>query len=269
MVTGTSECFLCKEKKPLKASHIIPKFVGKWLKDTSATGYLRETKNADRRQQDITKLPLLCNDCEQLFSKSEKLFAEKIFKPFQDGEKRFDYNIWLIYFVISVQWRIITTQKDTAKEIPDFLLSHLDTASAIWREFLLGNSNNVGSYAHHMFFLDTIATVGDNLTLPDKPNMYLLRSIDSTIASNGKDTLFVYTKLPGIIIVSHIYPNNMRGWDKTKIVKRGTIKIPQVCAVKGFGEFLNHRIEESRNYTISENQITKINEEVRKNEKHC
>jgi hypothetical protein len=133
-----SRCSLCEEYKTLKDSHIIPKFIGKWLKETSATGYLRQTSNADRRQQDITKLPLLCNECEQLFSKNEKLFSENIFKPFQGGDKRFNYDVWLLYFIISVQWRIVVTQKETARDIPVSLMKKLDAASEIWRNFLLG-----------------------------------------------------------------------------------------------------------------------------------
>ncbi|WP_071396599.1 hypothetical protein [Bacillus tuaregi] len=267
MTTAIGRCLLCEEQKELKGSHIIPKFIGKWLKNTSATGYLRQTSNADKRQQDISKLPLLCNECEQLFSKYEKMFSEKIFKPFQDGGKNFNYDIWLLKFVISVQWRIIATQKHTAEGIPGFLMNHLDDAFVLWRDFLLGKINKHGSYAHHIFFLDTIESVSGELQLQDKPNMYFLRSIDSTIASNGNNTLFIYTKLPGIIMVTHIFPTNMAGWSKTKIVKRGTLKIPQSCSVDGFAEFLNHRIEESRNYKISEKQVMKINEEVRKNEK--
>ena len=52
-------CALCKDETNLKESHLIPKFVGKWLKRTSATGYLRDIKNINKRQQDIFKEYLL------------------------------------------------------------------------------------------------------------------------------------------------------------------------------------------------------------------
>ena len=41
-------CALCHESKELKESHFIPKFVGKWLKKTSATGYLRNVDNINK-----------------------------------------------------------------------------------------------------------------------------------------------------------------------------------------------------------------------------
>ena len=75
-------CSLCHESKKLKESHFIPKFVGKWLKRTSATGYLRNIDNINKRQQDSLKDYLLCNDCELLFSGWEKQFSEKMFIPF-------------------------------------------------------------------------------------------------------------------------------------------------------------------------------------------
>jgi len=35
-------CKLCGNNDVLKESHFIPKFVGKWIKKTSVTGYIRE-----------------------------------------------------------------------------------------------------------------------------------------------------------------------------------------------------------------------------------
>jgi hypothetical protein len=41
-------CALCQDETNLKESHLIPKFVGKWLKRTSATGYLRDIDNINK-----------------------------------------------------------------------------------------------------------------------------------------------------------------------------------------------------------------------------
>lgn len=43
MVEGV--CKLCGSNGELKLSHFIPKFVGKWVKETSATGYVRHTRD--------------------------------------------------------------------------------------------------------------------------------------------------------------------------------------------------------------------------------
>ena len=44
MALGT--CALCGQQKDLRKSHIVPRFVGKWLKSTSATGFLRGVTTA-------------------------------------------------------------------------------------------------------------------------------------------------------------------------------------------------------------------------------
>ncbi|AKL95575.1 hypothetical protein CACET_c21280 [Clostridium aceticum] len=88
------ECALCKKKAELKNSHIIPKFVTDWIKKTGPTGFLRDTNNAFRlRVQDGLKVHLLCGECEQLFSKHEKIFAEKIFIPYLKDKMNYHFLI--------------------------------------------------------------------------------------------------------------------------------------------------------------------------------
>ncbi len=59
-------CALCQEAKVLKKSHIVPKFIGKWIKKTSETGKFRDLDY--KRIQDSVKLYLLCGDCENILS---------------------------------------------------------------------------------------------------------------------------------------------------------------------------------------------------------
>lgn len=80
-------CKLCLQNKPLADSHIIPKFAGKWLKETSATGYLRTAENPNVRKQDLPTEKLLCYDCEGLLSLWEKAFANEVFLPFLENKK--------------------------------------------------------------------------------------------------------------------------------------------------------------------------------------
>lgn len=257
-------CALCKRDRILKESHIIPKFIGKWLKQTSVTGYFRNTLEPNRRAQDITKQELLCGECEQKFSNFEKQFAEKIFKPFHEGCQSFTYDEWLIKAIISIQWRIILNRKDTISGMSEELLHHLDISQELFRQYLNDEREDYGDYSHHIFFLDTIESLESDI-FGDRPNMYFLRSIDVTIASNGNSTSFIYTKLPGIIINSHITPTNMKGWHNTLINKEGTITFPQLCEVEGYGDFLGSRIKESRNYDISDNQQQKIEDSFKNN----
>ena len=60
-----ARCGLCHEDRKLRRSHIVPDFVGRWLKDTSATGYLRYSGSPNKRHEVTERLYLLCEACEQ------------------------------------------------------------------------------------------------------------------------------------------------------------------------------------------------------------
>jgi hypothetical protein len=79
MAQPTSPCRLCGATKELQESHILPGFVFRWMKATSATGYLRFGQQPNLRVQDGLKLLLLCGDCEGRFNHWETQFANKIF----------------------------------------------------------------------------------------------------------------------------------------------------------------------------------------------
>lgn len=81
-----SICYLCKKEAILQESHLIPSFVGKWLKKTSITGYFRQSINPNLRKQDLLKQHLLCKDCEIMISKYEDKFFEDIFFPYVNEE---------------------------------------------------------------------------------------------------------------------------------------------------------------------------------------
>jgi hypothetical protein len=57
-----------KKKNPFQISHIVQSFAGKWLKESSATGFMRELRAPNERIQDVWKTQLLCRDCAQLLS---------------------------------------------------------------------------------------------------------------------------------------------------------------------------------------------------------
>lgn len=177
------QCALCGLTKELRESHIIPDFVGKWLKDTSATGYLRQAVNPNKRIQDIFKIHLLCNDCEVLFSKYEKAFSENIFSPFQKGEKAFHYDEWFLKYIISISWRVGVLELNKQQSIiPLKLIEELRVAVDIWKDYLLGNRKNVGSYESHVFFLDILESVSPGGKVLENMNWYFLRAIDATVA---------------------------------------------------------------------------------------
>ena len=92
------KCAMCGQVKKLCESHIIPKFFGNYIKKNSPSGGLRNPNDVNKREQDIYKENLLCDECEEIFSKLETYFQNNIFSivgvKLNDKEKllRIDTN---------------------------------------------------------------------------------------------------------------------------------------------------------------------------------
>jgi hypothetical protein len=125
----SQKCALCSEEKELKLSHIVPKFVFRYLSKTSDTGKFRDPNNIKKRIQDGPKYKLLCSECEQMLSESEKYFAEKLFKPFVQGKEvmvKYDHN--LQYFIKSAHWRFLLTRISSYKAEKQQILKDIEIA---------------------------------------------------------------------------------------------------------------------------------------------
>lgn len=260
------KCKLCRRQDELVESHIIPRFVAHWLKETSATGFLRQATNPNLRRQDFPTQPLLCRDCEELFSICEKRFSETIFLPYHgEGRRDFEYQEWLLYFAVSLAWRIGVTQLESFRNYKPHLVHLLERALGVWSDYLLGKSSSPGPYSHHLLFLDFVVDIegGD---LPEGFHWYTLRGIDATIPASSRE-VYVYGKLPGMIFFSGVHPAKPSGWKNTRILQRGRISASdQVVTHGGFGEFLIDRVIQSWNLLrkISDRQEQRIAEGVRK-----
>src|SRR5713226_7142097 len=141
-------CKLCEEQKTLQHSHIISAFAVRWLKETSATGYL-QSLGSKVHLQETKRLHLLCADCEQLLSKDEKTFSEKIFIPYHEGNQdTFEYGSWLKRFIIGLHWKVLVTKED---RYPAHAEAAYAKAEQDWRPFLLGQSASHGNAELHLF----------------------------------------------------------------------------------------------------------------------
>ena len=263
--SNSAKCALCQAGGKPQVSHIIPRFVGKWLKESSATGFLRAAKNLNVRLQDTTKMPLLCLDCEKRLSKFENYFARRIFYPYQEmGIQEFSYDELLLKFIVSIGWRVLffDIQQKALDDSPNLAL-YAKRALKTWRDYLLELRRDEGDYEHHMFFLDFVE--GNAAEIPSGFQWYALRAIDGCLALS-KETVFTYTKFPGIIFVSTIYPTQLEGWVGTRI-KRGGGKIahPQEIAYPGFRDFLIDRSKRLFDSGISNVQEKKVVETMKSN----
>lgn len=199
-------CKLCDSESELKESHFIPKFIGKWVKKTGVTGYIRDANEVHKRAQDIAKEYWLCGQCELMFSAWERSFANKIFYPFVDkGESVAHYEQWMSKFCASVSWRTLSyiRYKNNTQEYED----ELDAAQQHLKNYLLGHESNLYGYEQHVFPLEPIESTTQS-GLPPNINRYFLRTMAMDITGNSTDT-FIYTKLPSFIILGVIKAKNL------------------------------------------------------------
>jgi hypothetical protein len=154
---------------PSRTATVIPAFAIDWLKQSSATGYLRLSKRANVRMQDGVKLPLLCVQCEQRFAKREKTWAEEVFRPAKAGylgpflateEHR--------YFALSLAWRTFAVSLWVAPAVKDDPIAQaraarqrprMEESMGIWREYLLGNRPDPGASESRVFFLTPATSI--------------------------------------------------------------------------------------------------------------
>jgi hypothetical protein len=74
----------------------------------TGTGYLRSIETPNLRKQDGPTERWLCCDCEQRLSTRENYFASEIFYPLVETSGfSFAYDARLLYFLVSVLWRIV------------------------------------------------------------------------------------------------------------------------------------------------------------------
>jgi hypothetical protein len=224
-------CHLCNTIAPLRESHVIPRFVYKWLKDSSGTGFLRFGEEPNRRVQDGFKQKWLCSACEGMFNKWETLFANTIFHSLnRDASLQIHYDDWLLKFCTSVSWRTLNYCIKVLEidHFPKDLQITAITAHDTWKKFLLGDIRHPGIYEQNFWPFDIIS----QCNIPNAPpnlHRYMFRTVDIDACFSNKNA-FVYSKLGKFVILGFIKKSSQREWGGTKVrLRHGTIK-PGICA---------------------------------------
>jgi hypothetical protein len=196
--TKMERCKLCNKEKKLMESHIIPKFVYRWMKQTG-TGRLRQGLLVNKPIQDGKKEVLLCQDCEQEFCKREDWFKKYVFISFINNRNTTFYpSDNLKYFAISLLWRVLIYFKDDGNKYK--FKDKLDEAEIEWRKYLYENEN--------LIKYDTIHLIcnSDEIKIIDAPNRiysYLLRAVDIEIGESDRKC-FIYAKFARFIFIGVI-----------------------------------------------------------------
>lgn len=134
------ECKLCGCIAELQASHIIPKSVIRWLKNSSA-GRLRAGEKPNVRVQDGPKPYFLCLGCEGRLNRWETPFAEHFFQPYHENRNvaptPIRYGKWMLKFAVSVSWRVLEfLRPELVHQLDGETKLAIDNASEAWKQFL-------------------------------------------------------------------------------------------------------------------------------------
>jgi len=227
-------CKLCEKEKKLSESHIIPKFVFRWLKRTGGK-FIRKADNPNKREEDGIKYYLLCNDCEQLFSKLEDKFARDIFYPYSDKKiDTFVYDSDLLKFSISVLYRILLINLNESTTFNELHSRELKQACDEWNKFLFYNKEIKIFNKIYIFF--TSDTLNKKILPIERFLNYYARGIDGTIASSNKSCI-VYAKMARIILIGAI-----KGFDDTEM--KNTLINSSGGELKVKDMRLNHEIKD-------------------------
>ena len=263
-------CKLCRSYGELEKSHFIPKFVVRWLKKTSITGYIREASEPQRRIQDLPKDYWLCGGCEDRFSAWEAEFAKRVFYPFVDeGESVAAYDEWMLNFCASISWRTLTYMRSRNTR-QDKLVKYgkeLDLAERHMAEFLLGRTGEIGQYEQHLIPWEAIASTTIH-SLPPNFNRYLLRTPAASIVWNAND-LLTFTKLPHFMILGFIQIEGdvREKMEPSKITSSGMVSPRDYWLPGGFDGYLfgqAKKVSEAYN-RIPKEHLKKFDDYIAKN----
>ena len=248
-------CRLCDTESELQHSHILPGFIFRWVRETSANGYLRQGIVPNRRVQDGPKRYWLCASCEGLLSRFETAFAEKLFYPYVNGTFRIMYEDWLLRFCVSVSWRVLRFHQEEAQLDINYgpeSIKRIAEAESTWREFLLTKRSHPGRFHQHIIPLGAIGEIANpKADLSPNFNRYLLRTIDIDLC-RSETMICVYAKLPRFVILGFIHNEHPNQWHGTQVrLKQGRIEPQRYNMPFWFFEYLNDKARREREIAAS------------------
>ena len=215
-------CSLCGTTGPLCRSHIIPKFVGDWLRRTNITGRLRSNKAPNRLVEDLEWRYLLCAKCEGRFSVFESKVCENIVLPIHEGKSdRFRYGPSFLRFAVSVVWRaLVVMRREGGLGVLSEAQAEVDAAERVWRDFLLNNRGTLAPHVVHALPLDVPMNLDPRGKSPHY-SRFLLRT--PAIGMRYLDGAgYMIVKMGRLIVFGVVAPGNeRRQWQATQLHAEG------------------------------------------------
>lgn len=242
--TKTKLCALCSKKTELKESHIVPKFIFRWLKTTSGLK-LRGLSNINVKVQDGPKLELLCGACEITFGKLENQFSRNIFKPFVKGNLTvINYDRHFFRFIASVFWRALAAGNEVFNPCKEPRFQPLlDSARDGLRKFLNEESSSISHQIHMLAGVELYRETPD-IEVPDGAILYFGRGVDISMLESDKK-LFLYLKLPRFIFLLPLLGMDEKEYQGTQVLPSGgriDVELSRITD-QDFGNFIFETLE--------------------------
>jgi len=202
----------------------------------------------NKLEQDGPKQRLLCHDCEELFSKWERPFAEKVFRPLHLSETpRFGIHYdgeWALKFSTSISWRVLQWlhNQQALNHLTDEQLTQSQSALATWAAFLLGCKNSVLPHEQHALLFDVIENNHTDQKLSPFLNRYLTRAFEANVIRWKSDVL-TYAKMGRLLMLGYISPPAApEAFQGTRVrMKRGTFGGPNITMPHALATFINEQ----------------------------
>lgn len=259
-------CALCAAERPLRLSHVIPKFVFAWMK--SRGEFIRGFGRPNLPLQDGPKVRMLCGPCESRLSVWERAAATSLFRPANSASNaHFDYGSWLLPFAVSLSFRVMRYFQQLVRSEPhhaSVIATECESAAAQWAAFLLGAQPLLGPHEHHCVVLPSLD--------PTSADEYVLQHfIDGVVdfqppvvAPDG--SVVVVTKMCRICIIGTVKRGVDRHWTNTRIAAKGGVIEPTFAVPSWFVDYLRGRFMEARlgARQISEGQRARLWDQARR-----
>lgn len=262
------ECILCRCKNVnLKKSHIVSKMFYNVIKKKSITGTMRMADNPNKGVQDGLKKFLLCERCEELFSKYETYFSNCVYTKTIENEGEISFcskDDSISYFLLSIAWRVIIyTMKYGKTSFSSDEIKEINKVIENWRT-LLASENMKEIYNIQQFIIPTKRlkffqgkesriwnNVGFDFKTFDKENSF--------------EFAFTFVQVPYFIFVTTVWgkTDTMKQYKVGKKIKSCQSELPKyitsILRNNHYNEFLKAEKK------LSDSQRTKIEERVMKN----
>ena len=223
----TSQCKLCKQERVLQKSHVIPRFVRRGAKPSSAVEdpkyYSAEGGKFLKLEQDLPKKTWLCQECEQLLSLSETRFAEAVYHKICTGRKVSigSHGEHVHKFLVSMAWRTWHWYDEHKKNLFSKISNEdrLREAEEVWRTYLLGKRSDIGEFKQHMLVQNgqMVDSTGRAVELN---SFYWNRGVGLDLLEDGgskEAILMVYAKIPKIAMFGIVEQEMNQYWRGTLV----------------------------------------------------